>query len=159
MVRKTGVLAGIIGFLVAIISRIPIYPPLNLELNFSIFSVNHIDYYFWGSVADGITSFSSMNLGFPENLISIIMWCLILFVSISSIAASTNNTKYAYASKLYKLNILFTGFFMIFYLINAIFSIIHDLRLIFIVLRLGFYSTIGIMVLNIIALTYLRKSI
>ncbi|MBY8983160.1 MAG: hypothetical protein KGD57_09440, partial [Candidatus Lokiarchaeota archaeon] len=113
MTKKIGYLSGIIAFLISLISKIPINPSENLEINFRLFVIDNTEYYIWGSLENGIISFSSMVSQFPENLIAIFIWCLVIFIGISSIIASNSNTKYNSSFKLYILNILFSAFLLI----------------------------------------------
>ena len=89
MVKKAGILIGFIALFIALVCKIPIYPP-EYDINFRIFILNNTEYYLWGYVIDTYSSYSPLILQFPENLVTIILWGFFIFIGVSSIMASTN---------------------------------------------------------------------
>lgn len=158
MARKTGILAGIIALIIAFISKIPIYPPANIELNFFIIFANNIEYYIWGYVVNGISAFSSITSQFPENLIGILFWFLTLIIGINSITASVKKAKFENSIKLYKLNIIFSIFILAVYTMIIFLMIGLNFIWFFYVAGIGYYLFIIILILNIIAFRYLKKN-
>jgi len=158
MARKTGVLAGILALLIAFITKIPIYPPLDLEINFMMMVNSNTEYYIWGYVVNEIISSSAINLQFPENIIGILLWSLVIFIGISSIMASTRKAKFKNSLTLYSLNILFCIFIISIYSIIIILTTWNAIIQFFYAAGLGYYLLIIILILNIIALKFLKKS-
>ena len=87
MARKSGIIGGIIGFVLAIIAEIPIWQNIVIPLN--IYKFNTTEYYIWGIVLDNEEGFSITSLIFPENLLTLTFWLILVFVSISSIFCFT----------------------------------------------------------------------
>jgi hypothetical protein len=158
MARKTGILGGILALLIAFIANIPIYPPANIEINFLIFTNNNTAYYIWGYVSNNLLSFSPLTAQFPENLIGIFIWGLMVFLGLSSIMASVKKANFENSMKLYWLNILCSIFVSVVYTIIIILTIWENLILFFYTAGIGYYLLIIILGLNIIALHYLKKS-
>ncbi|MBD3230255.1 MAG: hypothetical protein GF329_18900 [Candidatus Lokiarchaeota archaeon] len=158
MARKTGILAGIIALIIAFISKIPIYPPANIELNFFILLANNIEYYIWGYVVNGISAFSSITSQFPENLMGIFFWFLTLIIGINSITASAKKAKFENSVKLYKLNMIFSLFILAVYTMIIFLMIGLNFIWFFYVAGIGYYLFIAILILNIIAFRYLKKN-
>jgi hypothetical protein len=156
--RKTGILGGILALLIAFIAKIPIYPPTNIEINFLIFVNNNTAYYIWGYVSNDLLTFSPLIAQFPENLIGIFIWGLIVFVGVSSIMASGRKAKSENSLKLYWLNILCSIFVLLLYTIIILLTILGNLLHFFYTAGLGYYLILLILILNIIALHYLKKS-
>jgi len=158
MARKTGILAGIIALIIAFISKIPIYPPASIELNFFILLANNFEYYIWGYVVNGISAFSSITSQFPENLIGILFWFLTLIIGINSITASVKKAKFENSVKLYKLNMIFSLFILAVYTMIIFLMIGFNFIWFFYVAGIGYYLFIVILILNIIAFRYLKKN-
>ncbi len=159
MNRKIGYISSILAFLIALISIIPISPENNLKISFSIFSIDNSEYYIWGSIENGIFSLNSMNLNFPENIMAIFLWILIVFIGISSIITSLSNTKSNNIYKLYALNILISAFLITVYTI-IVFTLLdwNDFLFIFSIFGLGYYLILIILLLNILSLHFFKKS-
>ncbi|MBN1215206.1 MAG: hypothetical protein JXA99_07150 [Candidatus Lokiarchaeota archaeon] len=159
MNRKIGYISSILAFLIALISIIPISPENNLKISFNIFSIDNSEYYIWGTIENGISSLNSMNMNFPENLMAIFLWILIIFIGISSIITALSNTKSNNIFKLYSLNILISTFLITVYTI-IVFTLLdwNDFLFIFSILGLGYYLILVILLLNILSLHFFKKS-
>lgn len=158
MVRKTGILAGIIALILAFISKIPIYPPGNIELNFFIFVNENTEYFIWGYVSNGLSSFSPINSQFPENLAGIFFWCLTLFIGLSSISASGTKANFENSLTLYRINVLSCIFILIIYTIIILLITWANIINFFYTAGVGYYLLLVILSLNFIALHFLKKS-
>ncbi|MFO7795814.1 MAG: hypothetical protein ACQERB_13370 [Promethearchaeati archaeon] len=158
MVRKTGILAGVLALLIAFISKIPIYPPIDLEINFMMMVKSNTEYYIWGYVVNEIISSSTINLQFPENIIGIFLWSMVIFIGISSIMASIKKAKFKNSLTLYNLNVLFCILIITIYSIIILTITWNAIIEFFYTAALGYYLFIIILILNIIALRFLKKS-
>jgi len=161
MARKTGIFAGIMAFILAFIHEIPIFPPGNFLLNFHIFTLDNVYYYYWGYVINGTTGYSSIALLPIENLFALLIWLMIFLIGLISIMASTTKARFSNSIKLYKISILLILLLLSIFGIIIIFSILEELLVdIFVFLNvfgLGYYMLIIILILNIIALKKLKK--
>ena len=162
MTRKTGIIAGIIAFMLVFIQKIPIYPPENISLVFYLFSNGNIEYYLWGYLIDGNQAKTSITASFPENLITIMLWLFIFFAGLSSIMASPTKATYKYSVKLYKINILLFLFLLGIYTtigitINLV-NLDEIIIAIFSTFGLGYYLILVCLILNVFALHALNKS-
>lgn len=156
MARKSGIIAGIIALILAFFSEIPIYPQEGLTLLLNIFSSDKTAYFYWGyrSGNSGKTLITSPS---PENLVALAVWVIILLTGILSIMASSTNANSLKSAKIYKVNVLllvallFIFGFIIWILIYPDFS---DLITI---IGYGYYLTIIVLLLNLVALNKLTK--
>jgi len=156
MSRKSGIVAGIIAIILAIISKIPIFPPENWIIDFKIFASGNINFYFWGYTINEI-GYSSMLLQLPENLLPIVLWGFIVLIGLNSILASLTKSKRENALLLYRINLIMVILILIIFGINIILLSLPDFITIFTNTGLGYYLTIIILVLNLIALKSLKK--
>ena len=157
MSLKSGIFAGIIAYIVAFIYEIPIYPPENWVIDFKIFTFKNADFYFWGYVTNENIVLTSI-IGFlPESLISIIIWLMVFYIGLSSIMASTSKAKSVNSLKLFKINILLLILLLSIFGIIIVILILEDLNSLFNIIGLGYYLTITVLILNIIALKKAKK--
>ena len=159
MIRKLGYLSGVLAFLIALVGIIPIAPAENLKISFSIFSIDTSEYCIWGSIQNGISSLNSINLNFPENLIGIFIWILIIFIGISSIITSLSKTKLNHVFRLYSINILISSFLLTIYsIIILVLLDWNDFLSLFSIIGLGYYLILIILIINIISLYFFYKN-
>ena len=120
MARKSGIFGGIIALLLTFLQNIPIYPPMDLEIVFYLFTLNGFEYYFWGYLEGENLTVSFLTQSFPEKLISFCVWGSIFFIGISSIMASTTKANKSNSVKLYGINILieYNKVYHVCYLLN-----------------------------------------
>ncbi|MHA1274108.1 MAG: hypothetical protein ACTSQP_15605 [Promethearchaeota archaeon] len=156
MARKSGIFAGIIALILAFIEIIPLYPPNNIFLNCRIFSYENVNYYYWGYIEKN-SSFTSITLPSPENLVALSVWMIILIVGILSIMGSTTKANLINSSKIYKINIVFLTFLLFIFGYIVVILVIPDYINIFYTLGEGYYLTILSLILNIIALKKIPK--
>lgn len=157
MALKSGIFAGILALILAFISKIPIFPPENWAMDFKIFSLNNIDFYFWGYLIDGEAAFTATIGAIPESLISISVWLMIFLIGLNSIMASTSKAKLNNSRKLFNINILLSMLILIVFGTIIIFLITEEITSFFNIIGFGYYFTIIILILNIIALKNLKK--
>lgn len=155
MARKSGIIGGIIGFMLSIIAKIPIYQNIVIPLNIYIF--NSTEYYIWGIVLNTGEGFSITSLLFPEILLALTFWLILIFISISSIFASPKKSIPNNSMKLYNLNILFSSILVILYAIQIIVTNLSNLEVIFMNVGVGYYMLITILILNLMAKNTLKK--
>lgn len=155
MARKSGIVGGIIGFMLAIIAEIPIYQ--NIVISFNIYKFNSIYYYIWGVVLPSGKGYSITSLNFPENLITLNFWLILIFISVSSIFASAKKSKPNNSLKLYNLNILFSSILIIVYAIQLIVTNLSNLMIIFLNIGIGYYLLLLFLILNLMAKSKLKK--
>ena len=77
MVKKSrffGILSGIISLFLAFLSKLTIPLTADLEINFNLFSLNDVEFYYWGYLLNENTASTSILNPFPENLIAIFIW-------------------------------------------------------------------------------------
>lgn len=158
MTRKTGTLGGIIAFILAFIAEIPIIPEANLVLNLRVLVINQVEIYFWGFINMNQTVSSGIIAGAPESYVAIGIWMIILLVGMNSVMASTTKAVNAHSKKLYNVNILFLSFLLILFGSLAILANLSDLINTLFSFGLGFYLTILILILNILAKKKLEAS-
>lgn len=156
MVKISGIIAGVISVILAIISKIPIFPPENWELDFKIFSVDNVKIYFWGYTVND-NGFSSVNLQPPENIIAVILFLIIILIGLNSIMASFTKSNVNHSLKLYRVNIILTIFILVIFGINIIILSIPNFVNFFSIIGLGYYLTILILILNFITIKSLKK--
>jgi len=156
MVKKSGIIAGIISLVLAIISKIPIFPPENWELDFNIFSINNVKIYFWGYSVNN-NGFSLVNLHPPENIIAVILFLIIILIGLNSIMASFTKSNIIHSLKLYRVNIILIIFLLVIFGINIIILSLPNFVTFFSVVGLGYYLTILILILNFITIKSLKK--
>ncbi|NVM34659.1 MAG: hypothetical protein HWN81_03625 [Candidatus Lokiarchaeota archaeon] len=157
MAIKSGIIAGIIALILTFIAEIPIYPPEDLILRFKIFASENIDFYFWGYIIDGGVIITTLIGSIPESFISLCLWFIIFFIGVSSIMASTRKAKLNNSLKLFKINILLSSIILIIYGLIIFFIILVNIASFLNVVGFGYYFTIIILILNIIALKKLNK--
>ncbi|MHA2008334.1 MAG: hypothetical protein ACXABO_04175 [Promethearchaeota archaeon] len=157
MGKKSGIFAGVIALTLALLYQIPIYPPNYWAIDFKIFSIQNINFYFWGYVINGTTAFTQFIGQIPESLISILIWLMIFFVGLSSIMASTKKSNKTNSLRLFRINTLFLVLILSIYGAVIIFLLLNDLSIILDVIGLGYYLTILILVLNLVSLKQLKK--
>ena len=157
MTLKSGILAGILALLLAFIAEIPLYPPENWALNFKIFSINNLEFYFWGYIIDGNIAFTSVGGTLSEVIISACIWFMIFYIGISSIFASSKEAKQYNSIKLFQINILLLSITLLIFGIIIFFIVLENLALFLTIIGFGYYFVIIILVLNILALKNLRK--
>lgn len=155
MARRSGIIGGIIGFMLSIIAKIPIYQNIVIPLNIYIF--NSTEYYIWGIVLNTGEGFSITSLLFPEILLALTFWLILIFISISSIFASPKKSIPNNSMKLYNLNILFSSILVILYAIQIIVTNLSNLEVIFMNVGVGYYMLITILILNLMAKNTLKK--
>ena len=155
MTRESGIIAGILALLLTFISQLPIYPPEGLILDLSIFSVDNTSYYYWGYIT-GNTGTTLIKKPSPENLAALAIWILILTISILSIMASTTKSNVLNSSKIYNLNILLSVFLLFIHGFIIVMVIYPEFELIITTIGYGYYLTLLILILNIVALKGLK---
>ena len=155
MARKSGIIGGIIGFVLALIAEIPIYQ--NFVISLKIYSYNSTGFYIWGIVLSNDEGFGLLSLNFPENLIALTFWVILIFISLSSIFASPKKSIPNNSLKLYNLNILFTAILLIIYGIQIIITNLSNIGAIFFNIGIGYYLLALILVLNMIVKSKLKK--
>ncbi|MHA1149044.1 MAG: hypothetical protein ACTSR8_12470 [Promethearchaeota archaeon] len=156
MARKSGIIAGIFALLLTFLSQVPIYPPEELYLDLTLFSIDNIYYYYWGYTS-GNKGTTLIKSPFPENLVALAIWLLILIIGILSIMGSTTKSNILKSSKIYKLNILLLVLLLFIYGFIVVVLIYPKFELIIITLNYGYYLTLLILILNIVALKSLRN--
>lgn len=157
MTIKSGIFAGILSLLLAFIAKIPLYPPENWALTFRIFSLDNLEFYFWGYLVDGNIAFTSVVGVIPEAIISVCVWLMICYIGLSSIFASTNEAKATNSIKLFQINILLLSIILLVFGIIIFFILLENFALFFNVIGFGYYFIIIVLILNIIALKNLKK--
>ena len=155
MARKSGIIGGILGFMLALIAKIPIYQNLIFSLN--IYKFNTTEFYFWGIVLGNGESYSIVSLSFPENLITLAFWLILVFISLNSIFASPKKSTTNNSLKLYNINISLISLLMIIYAIQLIITNLTNLMAIFVNIGSGYYLLTLILILNSIAKSSLKK--
>ena len=155
MARKSGIIGGIIGLMLTIIAEIPIYQNIVIPLN--IYKFNTTSFYIWGFVLSNGEGFSITSLIFPENLLTLIFWLILVFISISSIFASPKKSNPNNSLKLYNLNILFSSILLIVYTIQLVVTNLSNLIVIFTNIGIGYYLLLIILILNLMAKSSLKK--
>ena len=156
MARKSGIFGGIIGFILALVAEIPLIPAQGITLSFNFYEYNTSQFYIWGVLIDGEV-FGITSLVYPENLITLFMWLVLVYVSLSSIFASFKKANIMNSLKFYNLNIAFISILLILFAIQIILSNLSNLAMIFIKIGLGYYLLLLILVLNSIAKSSLKK--
>lgn len=156
MARKTGIIAGILALILAFISEIPIFPPENLFIDLYIFLIDNVRHYYWGYVFKN-KGYTLIKLPSPENLVALSIWILILLIGINSIMASTTKANILKSAKLYKVNIILSLAFLFIFGFIAVLIIYPDIMEILYILGYGYYLTVLILILNIIALKKITK--
>jgi len=163
MARKTGIIAGIIALMLAFIYKFPLFPPEGLELYFTIFTHQGVEYYFWGYINRAGQASSSIILQSPENLVALAVWLIIFTIGLISIMASTTKAKITNSLKLYRINLVFIILLLFIYAWNILILNLNNFPSIFYpifeILGLGYYLLIVILILNILALKKLKKVI
>ncbi|MFX1356888.1 MAG: hypothetical protein ACFFA8_06330 [Promethearchaeota archaeon] len=157
MTRKLGIIGGLIAFVLAIFSEIPIYPAEDWVIDFKIFTLIDTEIYFWGYILNENVGFSSMLLQFPESILALTIWISIILIGLILIMASTSKAKTLNSKLLYKISILLLCYLFILFGIIILIQILIDFTQVFFVIGLGFYLTIIILILNIITLRSLKK--
>ena len=155
MVNKSGFIAGILGLFVLVISEIPIYPPLVLK--FYIYSYNEISFYVWGYVLNSTEAYSFLSVPFPENLISLLSWLILCYLTITCILASTKSSNLSSSIKIYSLNVILIIILLILYAIQFVFVFITEFIGLFLNIGVGYYLMVIILILNLVAKKSLKK--
>lgn len=157
MALKSGIFAGIIAYIIAFVAEIPIYPPENWVINFKLFSLNNTVFYYWGYTIKGQGVFTSLLGSFPESLISVFVWLFVFIIGLNSIMASTSKANVNNSLKLFRLNILLLILLLSIFGWIIVILILEDFRSFFDIIGLGYYLTISVLILNIIALKKAKK--
>ncbi len=157
MALKSGIFAGIIAFIIAFIAEFPIYPPENWVINFKLFSLHKTNFYYWGYTTNGHGVFTPLLGSIPECLISVCFWSFIFIIGLNSIMASTSKANLNNSLKLFKLNILLLILILIIFSWIAVTLILEDFSSFFDIIGLGYYLTISVLILNIIAVKKVKK--
>jgi hypothetical protein len=155
MARKSGIIGGIIGFVLALIAEIPIYQ--NIVISLKIYSFNSTEFYIWGIVLNNGGGFGLLTLIFPENIIALTFWLILIFVSFNSIFASPKKSNPSNSLKLYNLNTLLTSILLIVYAIQIITTNFSNIGATFFNIGIGYYLLALILVLNMISKNTLKK--
>ncbi|MFX0001269.1 MAG: hypothetical protein ACFE9Q_12035 [Candidatus Hodarchaeota archaeon] len=154
---KIGIIAGIFALLLAFIAKIPIYPPENLVLSFNIFTIDNLEYFFWGYLVNGTTAYTAVGGSISEVIISTSIWLMIFYIGLSSIFASTNKAKLHNSIKLFKINILLLSIILLIFGIIIFFILLVDFALFLYVIGFGYYFIIIILILNVTSLKILKQ--
>lgn len=157
MTLKSGISAGIIAFIITFIAEIPIYPPENWVISFELFSLNKTNFYYWGYKTNEQRVFTPFLGSFPESLIYVCIWSFIFIIGLNSIMASTSKANLSNSLKLFKLNILLLLLILSIFSWIEIILILEDLGSFFDIIGLGYYLTIIVLILNIIAVKKVKK--
>jgi len=157
MARKSGIIGGIIGFVLALIAEIPIFPPQNIVIPLNIYKFNTTEFYTWGFVLGNGEGFSITSLLFPENILTLTFWLILIFISLSSILASVKKSNPNNSLKLYNLNILFSSILLVIYAIQLLVTNLSNLGAIFMNIGIGYYLLVVILILNTMAKGTLKK--
>ena len=161
MANKKGIVAGILALMAAFIVEIPIYPDWYLTLNFRILNTETIEHYFWGHIIKSNGSVhSAIFAPFPENLVGILVWMMVIFVGLFGLSASTMKSKPGTANKLYRLNMLMLIVLLFLYTSLAVFIqsfSAFDIVKLLLTLDMGWYVMWTILSLNIAANKGLKK--
>ncbi|MFX1570775.1 MAG: hypothetical protein ACFFCV_20750 [Promethearchaeota archaeon] len=157
MTIKSGIVAGIFTLILSFVAKIPIYPPENLELSFSIFILNNLECYSWGYLINGNMAYTAVGGNISEVIISAGIWIMFFYIGICSIFASTNKVKLSNSIKLFQINILLLSIILLIFGIIIFFILLMNFALFLYVVGFGYYFTIMILLLNIIALKTLKK--
>ena len=162
MARKSGIIAGIIMLIITFIYKIPTFFIENLEIHFTLFSYDHLDYCLWGYASTN-SGYTSIVISYPESYVALLMLLIALFIGLISIMASTKKAKILNSLVLYRLNIVLILFLLSSYGTLAIFLYSSDILALFIPFLegfgLGYYLLILVLILNIIAMKKLKKLI
>jgi len=156
MVNKSGFIAGILSLIILVVAEIPIYPP-KFVIKFSIFSYNEISFYVWGYVLASFESYSFLSLSFPENIISLLLWLILCFLTITCIFASIKKSNLSNSIKLYSLNEVLVSILLVIYALQFIFVYITELELLFLNIGVGYYLMVIILILDVMAKKNLKK--
>ncbi|MFX0058103.1 MAG: hypothetical protein ACFE8J_07360 [Candidatus Heimdallarchaeota archaeon] len=157
MARKLGIIGGLIAFILAVFSEIPIYPPERWVIDFKIFTLNDTEIYFWGYLINENISFSSIILQFPENILALTIWITIILIGLILIMASTKKANPANSKLLFKINNLLLIYLLTTFGVIILIQLLYDFTRIFSVIGLGFYLTLILLILNLFTLNSLKK--
>ncbi|MHA1373986.1 MAG: hypothetical protein ACTSR7_06805 [Promethearchaeota archaeon] len=157
MARMSGIMGGITGFILALIAEIPIFPPQNIVIPLNIYKFNTTEFYTWGIVLGNGEGFSITSLLFPENLLTLTFWLILVFISFSSILGSLKKSIPKNSLKLYNLNIFLSSILLIIYAIQLIVTNLSNLGAIFLNIGSGYYLLVLILILNSMAKSTLKK--
>ncbi|MFX0176753.1 MAG: hypothetical protein ACFE85_11030 [Candidatus Hodarchaeota archaeon] len=157
MARKLGIIGGLIAFILAVFSEIPIYPPERWVIDFKIFTLNDTEIYFWGYLINENISFSSILLQFPENILALTIWITIILIGLILIMASTTKANPANSKLLFKINNLLLIYLLSTFGVIILIQLLYDFTRIFSVIGLGFYLTLILLILNLFTLNSLKK--
>ena len=124
---------------------------------FTYYKYNTKNYYIWGVVLSNGEGFGIASLNYPENLLTLVFWLILVFISISSIFASLKKSNPNNSLKLYNLNILFSSILIIVYAIQLIVTNLSNLMVIFMNIGIGYYLLLIILILNMMAKSTLKK--
>jgi len=155
--KKLGMIGGLIAFFLAFFSEIPVYIPEGWVIDFKIFTLSDTEFYFWGYLINQNKSYSSLLLQFPENIFALTIWVSITLIGLILIMASTKRAKFSNSKLLFKISILLIMYLITLFSIIILIQLIIDITKIFVVLGLGFYLTLGILIINIFTLRSLKK--
>ncbi len=153
MSRKSGIFGGIIALLLALMYELPLYPPMNISLNFKLFTYENMNFFFWGVLNNHKEASTFVTSKPPENFIAIMLWATIFIIGVSSIMASTTRAKVVNSIKLYQINIVLLAMLLFIYGTTVLFLYSKNLAIIFTeVFGIGYYLLFLVLILNIIAL-------
>ena len=162
MARKSGIFAGIIMLIITFIYKIPTFFIPNVDIHFTMFTYDYIDYCLWGYGSFN-SGYSSIILSYPESYATILIFLIAVFIGVISIMASTSKANILHSLVLYRLNIILIVLLLMIYGILAIFLNLNDIISVLIpnfgVLGLGYYLLILVLILNIIAMKKLKNLI
>jgi hypothetical protein len=156
MVVKIGMIAGIFALLLAFMAKIPIYPPGNIALSFNIFSIDNLEFYFWGYLINGNIAYTAIGCTISEVMVSTFVWLMIFYIGLSSIFASTSKAKVNNSIKLFQINILLLSITLLIFGIVIFFILLENFGLFFYVVGFGYYFILMILLLDLTALKIIQ---
>lgn len=136
-------------------------PNNDIVLDFKILGLDQGDVYFWGNLIyenGNIEATSALFDPFPENIIGILLWTLIILIGIISFISSGKRLELNNAKKLYNINLIFLLFLFALYSVVIISTSLSNPMIIFMKIGLGYYCIIVIILLNYIPKRKLTKS-
>jgi hypothetical protein len=150
-----GVIGGILALMLAFVGEIPLSSDQNTVLSFKLFSMGGIDFFYWGFLYENY-AFTHITRQFPLNLPAFLIWVAILSTGVSMIMASTKKATDENSLRLYLLGLTLLVILLIFYGLNILTSFLYEFKLGYEIIGLGYYLTIGVFILDLIAFMKLK---
>jgi hypothetical protein len=154
-VRKLPLIAGILTLYLAVMSEIPFgllsiwfgssFQNITLEL----MTINGVQHYFWGIIQSGNPLINFANI-ISDNLFPFLLWLLLAFSGILSLAGSSYLGNPAQTKKIVKIGTYFL-FFEIFYYVTQYFFFLYSPGTT-VTLGLGVFAAVIPLILNILGI-------